>query len=299
MVRNFILLIGLLTISYSAASQTQSNIEVKKRANALFLEKSWKEAIPLYELITTQEKDNWRAKVRLGQLYLSTDKVEEACRILEQAVELGDGSAKFALGRAYLFIGDTTQAFSLLSKSIEEGYSLLSTFENDTIVQLMRSHSLYDKLHSQLLDKVYPCKGQPAFRQFDFWVGEWSVKSAAGFPVGTSKIERILGDCVILENWTSLSGNDYSGKSINTYDSEMGYWKQTWVDDKGSIIEFKHGIYLDGKLVYTTDPKQNGSMNKLSFFNLGDDSVRQFSEISKDSGHSWEVEYDFYYTRIK
>ena len=54
----------------------------------------------------------------------------------------------------------------------------------------------------------------PERRQFDFWLGKWSV-TAAGKPAGTSHIESVMKGCGILEHWTSAGGGN--GTSLNFY----------------------------------------------------------------------------------
>ena len=48
-------------------------------------------------------------------------------------------------------------------------------------------------------------------------------------------------------------------------------------------------------------PAPNGQLGRipvrLTFFNLGKDSVRQFSEVSADSGKTWTTNYDLTYVR--
>jgi hypothetical protein len=50
---------------------------------------------------------------------------------------------------------------------------------------------------------------------------------------------------------------------------------------------------------YAETPQPDGSILKrrLTFFNLGLDKVRQFSQQSKDGGKSWQTEYDLTYIR--
>jgi len=60
--------------------------------------------------------------------------------------------------------------------------------------------------------------------QFDFWIGRWTV-TQNGKLAGHSHIERILGGCALLENWSSASGG--AGKSLNFFDSGDGAWHQT------------------------------------------------------------------------
>jgi hypothetical protein len=153
------------------------------------------------------------------------------------------------------------------------------------------------------LDKAdhnaFPCKYSPEYKQFDFWVGEWTVKqTGADQVVGSSSIHKILDDCVVLENWTGERGN--TGKSFNIYDSNTKKWEQYWVDSNGGRIFFSG--HLDGTTMdYYADTDENGkkATRHLQFFNVGRDEVRQFSQRSEDGGKTWSVEYDFSYYRKK
>lgn len=116
--------------------------------------------------------------------------------------------------------------------------------------------------------------------------------------MGQSSIQKILGGCVILENWTSASG--YTGKSFNFVDPVTGKWRQTWVDNKGGKMEFTRS--LEGKdMIYFADVNEGGKefRRRMTFFNLGPDRVRQFSERTGDNGATWQTEYDFIYDRKK
>src|SRR4051812_14292264 len=65
--------------------------------------------------------------------------------------------------------------------------------------------------------QTLPCSGLE-FRQFDFWLGRWSVSDPAGKAVGKSEITRASEGCAIRENWTSAAGQE--GMSINYLDPE-------------------------------------------------------------------------------
>jgi len=100
-------------------------------------------------------------------------------------------------------------------------------------------------------------------RQFDFWLGEWSVVTSQGAtPAGDSRIELILGDCVVQENWTSAGNIGYSGKSYNTYNAALKRWEQYWVDNAVHI--FFYGELKDGIMDYWTDelPQPDGKKLK-------------------------------------
>ena len=150
-----------------------------------------------------------------------------------------------------------------------------------------------------------PCS-LPIFRQFDFWVGQWEAYGAKGNKAGDSKISIILDSCVILEEWTSTgvqNGLVYTGKSFNTYNVKTKEWQQTWVDNVGGTTEYLEGHYEDNKMIFKTKPfpfsKDTMAVLRLTFFDLGPDKVRQFSEISKDNEKTWATQYDLEYRRKK
>src|SRR5215207_2474112 len=75
-------------------------------------------------------------------------------------------------------------------------------------------------------------------RQFDFWIGEWSVTPTGKTKlVGSSLIEKLYGGCAVRENWMPLSGS--AGGSLNSFYD--GQWPQTWVDSSNSRVEFTGG----------------------------------------------------------
>src|SRR5437868_2975434 len=115
----------------------------------------------------------------------------------------------------------------------------------------------------------FPCESRPESRQFDFWVGEWSVTSD-GQPVATSRIEKAASGCVILESYAQADG--YSGKSINFYDPFLGKWRQTWADSAGNASEFS-GSYADKQMRFEGETHRGDKrvLRKMTFFDLGGD----------------------------
>lgn len=59
------------------------------------------------------------------------------------------------------------------------------------------------------------CAG-PEFKQFDFWIGSWSVKNPAGKEIGGNEITSVSTGCALLEHWTGATG--VTGVSISNYD---------------------------------------------------------------------------------
>jgi ketosteroid isomerase-like protein len=149
-----------------------------------------------------------------------------------------------------------------------------------------------------------PCGGNPIYRQFDFWLGEWEAFGLNGKKAGDSKISLILDQCIVLEEWTSANAQQglvYAGKSYNTYNQATKQWQQTWVDNVGGTTEYLQGKYENNKMVFLSNPfriaKDSMAVRRLSFYNLDKNKVRQHGEISKDQGQTWQTEYDLEYRR--
>jgi hypothetical protein len=144
-----------------------------------------------------------------------------------------------------------------------------------------------------------PCRASEAYRQLDFWVGEWEVHGPKGKTVGTSSVQLILNDCVVFENWSGAGGS--TGKSFNLYDAQARKWKQVWVDNQGNILEFV-GEFKDGAMRYSGESlAQNGKpvWDRLTFFPLAEGRVRQLWEQSPDQGKTWNTVFDGTYIRKK
>lgn len=159
--------------------------------------------------------------------------------------------------------------------------------------------------------KPFDCSA-PQHREFDFWIGEWDVvpnpdtkpANAPPPPPGrkpaSNVIEKAHSGCVLIENWDDRQGG--TGQSFNLYDRVRKQWHQTWVDSTGGLHEY-WGERKDGNMVFMGQvPLPPGARFagrrtvRLTFFPLGADQVRQFSEALGPDG-MWSVSYDLIYTR--
>ncbi|MFZ1527262.1 MAG: DUF4440 domain-containing protein [Ferruginibacter sp.] len=150
-----------------------------------------------------------------------------------------------------------------------------------------------------------PCS-RPLYRQFDFWIGEWEAFGLNGKKAGDSKISLQLDSCTILEEWTAAGlqrGLRYAGKSYNMYNAASKKWQQYWVDNTGNITQYFDGHFEDGKMILqTANEKLNDTswqIQKMTFYNLSPDKVRQHGETSNDGGKTWTTGFDLEYRRKK
>jgi hypothetical protein len=158
-------------------------------------------------------------------------------------------------------------------------------------------------LQSQNNAPQYPCRTSPEARQFDFWIGEWDVTPFQAPPssnprvLGTNRIESLLEQCALLENWTDAQGG--TGKSLNWYDTNRRVWRQAWVADRGGSTDYT-GAFRDGAMRFEAQivsPAGAPGLMRMTFFPIHRDTVRQLIETSSDSGKTWKPGFDGRYVR--
>jgi len=144
-----------------------------------------------------------------------------------------------------------------------------------------------------------PCTA-PAYRQFDFWVGEWEVRNPRNQVAGTSRITSILGGCALHERWTGTTGSN--GESFNIYDATSKRWHQTWVDNSGLLAQFDGGLSPQGAMILEgpgRSPTGAPARSRMTFTPLPDGAVRQHWEYSTDDGKTWQTSFDGTYRKQK
>ena len=135
----------------------------------------------------------------------------------------------------------------------------------------------------------------PEHRQFDFWIGEWTV-TAGGKAAGTNRIESVLKGCAIVEQWTSARGGH--GTSLNFYDRATTTWSQAWMDEGGNALHLRGGL-VEGRMVLSSAPRETGTgvdVQRITWSKNPDGTVRQLWEASADGGRTWRVAFDGLYT---
>ncbi|HET8923965.1 MAG TPA: hypothetical protein VFN26_13335 [Candidatus Acidoferrum sp.] len=288
----------------TSAQQPAPTAQIAADAAAAYDAKDWDKSAELYGKMA-QTAPSSRVWYRLG---VSLNKIGEGDKAME-AFEKGAAAglppqfAEYGLAVVFVSKKDREKAFEHLQKAAQNGLSQPDQLSADPDLAELKSDPRFAKILEQVAKNQNPCAHTEENRQFDFWLGEWSVVSTqAETPAGESKIELILGDCVVQENWTSRGNIGYSGKSYNIYNAALKRWEQYWVDNSGGSIFFYGGL-KDGVMDYWTDeiPQPDGKKLKrhLQFIKQGRNQVRQFSQGSNDNGKTWFVEYDFTYNRKK
>jgi hypothetical protein len=136
-----------------------------------------------------------------------------------------------------------------------------------------------------------PCD-QPAYRQFDFWIGDWNAYDiVTGKKDAHVKVERILDGCVLHENYEAING--HKGQSFSIYDASRKLWHQTWVTNDGRLLEIE-GSFSNGEMVLTgADLTPDGRQRQArGVWKPVKDGVRETGVTSLDGGKTWQPWFD-------
>lgn len=151
-------------------------------------------------------------------------------------------------------------------------------------------------------DRPAPPCSDPAYDDFDFWVGTWDVHGPDGTRVGRNVIRKTMGGCVLHESYDGREG--YHGESFNTFDRSREVWHQTWVDNGGLLLRIEGGLRNGAMVLEGVAPGGDGrpAVQRITWSVLEGERerperVRQLWEASTDDGATWTVVFDGEYRR--
>lgn len=142
------------------------------------------------------------------------------------------------------------------------------------------------------------CDGSE-WRQFDFWLGEWKLAYGKGLE-SRNRITSILGGCAILEEFSGSPGTKLEGRSFSVFDREARRWKQTWVDNNGSYLDFTGG-WADGRMVLSRTARRGGEtfLQRMVWQDITPDRLKWLWQRSDDQGGTWKTLWEIDYTRAR
>ncbi|MGH8129944.1 MAG: hypothetical protein ACRES3_03710 [Steroidobacteraceae bacterium] len=224
-----------------------------------------------------------------------------ASTALGKAEALRFPPARVALEKARIATleGRTRAAIAHLRAIADSGFTAVRVLERDPVIAMLAGNAAYDELIESMTVQAYPCEHEGRFREFDFWIGDWEVHTADGALAGHNRITSAERGCLLLENWTSVTGG--TGMSINYLDRATGEWVQTWIAEGGSQIVIRGGPTGEGmKLVGTIHYVGNGTTAPFRglWTPLPDGRVRQYFEQSSDDGETWSPWFEGFYRRV-
>jgi hypothetical protein len=139
-------------------------------------------------------------------------------------------------------------------------------------------------------------------KQLDFWLGEWDLTWPGDKPGetghGTNSIRRILDGCVVQESFSGGDSMPLRGTSVSLFDV-TGKWKQTWVDNEGSYLDFSGGLDNGFMIFQRESVRRDGTkaMQRMVWKNITANELDWSWESSADGGKTWQVQWPIHYKR--
>jgi len=146
--------------------------------------------------------------------------------------------------------------------------------------------------------KAAPCVSL-VYRQFDFWIGDWDAFDIdnANKVAARARVTRILGGCVLLEDYQGADG--HFGQSFTIYDSSRNRWHQTWVTNQGTLLTIEGGLE-DGKMVLRGADRIKGKTRQVrGVWKSVPEGVQETAVISTDGGKTWTQWFDLIFRNHK
>ena len=291
----------VLTVPTVLSAQSDSLME---RAQAAYTASDWKTAAEAYATLAKRTPDQPMPHFRLGVSLINLNRAAEAKSHIETAEKLGTPviAASYRLAQVEAVAGNKDAAFKQLERSTVAGATVQNfTPDSDPFLAPLKGDPRYKDLLTAMDRNAHPCMYDPHSKEFDFWLGDWDVRPRGNpaAPPSRNTITKIHDGCVVLETYVS---GGYTGQSFNMRDPSVGRWNQTWVDKAGGLHvyygEVRDGnMYYDGEMPDPNAPTTKRIRARVTFFSFGADSVRQFSESTRDDGKTWFVNYDLIYTK--
>ncbi len=146
---------------------------------------------------------------------------------------------------------------------------MIKSGKRRTMIAILATLLVASMSYAQDSPAKVPCDSVEQ-RQFDFWVGDWDLSWEGG--KGANRIAKILNECVVQETFDGAPM--LRGLSVSTYDKANKLWRQTWVDDDGSYLDFTGGL-VDGQMTLSRSAEREGKtfLQRMIWYNVSPDSL--------------------------
>jgi hypothetical protein len=133
----------------------------------------------------------------------------------------------------------------------------------------------------------------PAYRQFDFWIGDWEAFDVANptTAVAHVRVERILDGCALQETYEGANG--VHGQSFSIYDQSRGVWHQSWVTNRGQLLTIEGKMQAGAIILTGSDRTADGKRRIVrGTWKPAQGGVRETAITSTDNGATWAPWFD-------
>jgi hypothetical protein len=178
----------------------------------------------LYDSLTRRDTAATRYWNQLGYAAAGLSRYAEGAAAFGRAATLTPNPiSAYNAAAMHARLTHTDSAFAWLTQAVKTGFSNGQLLREDSDLASVRNDPRFAPILYAATHAPAPCDTAATSRQLDFWVGEWNVTTKGGTQVGQSSVQRTVGGCAVLENWTGNRGD--AGKSLNAFNPVTRQWQ--------------------------------------------------------------------------
>lgn len=155
-----------------------------------------------------------------------------------------------------------------------------------------------------------PCL-DPAYHDFDFWVGDWNVTNRFLQPdttwvvagAATNRVYSVLNGCAIIEHWKGNMGpRPIRGFSIRAYDAIKEKWVLVlnWPSPNQVGFGILEGVFTHGRGEFFSEGMTNEGERRItrySFSDINEQTFRWDAAYSTSNGYNWHTNWIMEFAR--
>ena len=260
----------------------------------------WTQSAEAYRALLRADTTNTFNWYRYGVSLEEIGQYKESISALRHALRAQpplSNQVRYRLAKAHAGLGLGDSAIVHLDAAAGGGLRTWEAVKADADFAPLHGNARFTQALAHIENNRFPCRQAAESRQLDFWVGDWTVVTGSTV-LGTNRIERVNGDCMLQENWQSNGGG--GGKSWSYYDPTLLKWKQLFIFDNGGVMDFTGGLH-DGTMRFESPApataNSTAAITRMTFFPIAKDTVRQLFQRSTDGGKTWSAGFDGLYVR--
>ncbi|MCR9295466.1 MAG: tetratricopeptide repeat protein [bacterium] len=259
-----------------------SEQQAKMVVNRAIQAGDWDQVIRILQPVVEREPENPGALFYLGYALHVQGRYQSALEYHRRAAEF-EGTRSLALYNwscSLALLERHDEALSKLEQALDEGFLARYDLAEDSDFQSLLKDERFQELRSR----------QKTYRQLDFLAGDWTLQDATGSVLSTHQIHIAENGHLLREQWQEPDGA--SGTSIYFLHPEDGTWRQTRIQNDGSVAEYvahgdATGLSLSGQQCLASGESQ---LQRIHLQPGSQGILEYHRQHSLDGGQTWKAQ---------
>ncbi len=207
--------------------------------------------------------------------------------------------------------GDFSSGLPFIAYQGPQAYMIMLASPEVSVAAWLKRRRADSLRNAPASSTAAPCR-DPAYRQFDFWIGQWDVVNRQRRPQGTEwgitghatdRVYPVADGCGMVEHWLGTAAQgQVLGYSLRVWNPHKHKWDLVllWPRPEQPRFFTLEGDFRDGRgdfLRTFTDTAGNPVQVRFSFSDITPNSLRWNDGVSRDRGQTWAGSWIMEFTR--